>query len=29
MLLEDLFVDSPAKVGSTFTKKSLKDSEIC
>ena len=29
MLLEDLFVDSAAKVGPMFTKKSLNDSEIC
>ena len=29
MLLEDLFVDSAAKVGPMFTKKSLNDLEIC
>ena len=28
MLLEDLFVDSAAKVGTMFTKKSLYDSEM-
>ena len=28
MLLEDLFVDSAAKVGPMFTKKSLNDSEM-